>query len=124
MWTQTELSYSIIAATIPSIRPFIKTLATNYGTSPADGYGSGYGTGYGNVSESDNQPGGYELSTLRPKGDGDEYNYRIWSGKSGSGTEVRPQIVTKADAASVGSSDSQRMIIQKNLAWEVAVDPK
>jgi len=117
VWTQTELSYSIMAATIPSLRPFIKTLATNYGTTPANGYGSGYGSGYGNGTDEDTQSGAVQLSNLRPKGKGEEYKYRIWSGG-----EPRP--ANKADAASVGSSESQRMIIKKDLIWEVAADPK
>jgi hypothetical protein len=64
------------------------------------------------------------MSTLRPKGDGDEYNYRIWSGNPGPGINGWPRILNETDAASVGSSDNQRMIIQKNLMWEVAVAPK
>ena len=83
IWTQTELCYSIIAAIIPSIRPFIKQLATNYGAGPegSSGYGNGYADGYANAGADPTlRSGGYEMSSLRPKGDGDEYNYRIWSG--------------------------------------------
>lgn len=117
VWTQTELGYSIMAATIPSLRPFIKTLATNYGATPANGYGSGYGSGTGNGTDGDTQSSAYQMSNLRPKGKGDEYKYRIWSGGESSAAN-------RADAASVGSSDSQRMIIKKDLIWEVAADPK
>lgn len=54
------------------------------------------------------------MTSLRPKGKGgDEYKYRIWTGG------VPPKTT---DAASVGSSDSKRMIIKKNLEWEVAAD--
>jgi hypothetical protein len=120
VWTQTELSYSIIAAIIPSLRPFIKTLATNFGTMTANGYGSGYGSGYGNGTDGDTQSGTYQMSNLRPKGKGDEYKYRIWSG----GIDGEPRVSNRTDAASVGSSDSQRMIIKKDLVWEVAADPK
>lgn len=31
VWTQTELSYSIVSATIPTMRPFISTLNTHFG---------------------------------------------------------------------------------------------
>jgi hypothetical protein len=124
VWTQTELSYSIIAATIPSLRPFIKTLSTNYGTTPANGYGTGYGTGYGNNTNGDMQSGDYQMSNLRPKCKGDDYKYRIWSARNGGGTAVEPSAAKRADAASVGSSDSQRMIIKKDIVWEVVADPK
>jgi hypothetical protein len=53
------------------------------------------------------------MLTLRPKGKGDEYNYRIWSGG----------VPGRNDVASVGSCDSQHMIIKKDLAWEVDPDP-
>ena len=53
------------------------------------------------------------MSNLRPKGKGDDYKYRIWSAGD-------PRAVNKTDAGSVGSSDSQRMIIKKDLVWEVA----
>ena len=130
MWTQTELSYSIMAATIPSLRPFIKTLSTNYGTSPANGYGYGYGSGYGSGNNGTNgtngtmQSGEYQMSNLRPKCKGDEYKYRIWSAKNGGGTVGEPGAANKTDAASLGSSDSQRMIIKKDFVWEVVADPK
>jgi hypothetical protein len=125
VWTQTELCYSIMAATIPSLRPFIKTLSTNYGTSPANGYGSayGYGTGYGNGTNATTQTGDYQMSNLRPKNKGDEYKYRIWSARNG-GTAGEPSAAKKTDAASVGSSDSQRMIIKKDFVWEVVADTK
>jgi hypothetical protein len=120
VWTQTELSYSIIAATIPSLRPFIKTLATNYGANPTNGYGSAYGNG------TDMHSGDYQMSSLRPKRKGDEYKYRIWSARNGGGTGGEPSAgaANRADAVSVGSSDSQRMIIKKDFVWEVVADPK
>jgi hypothetical protein len=123
VWTQTELGYSVMAATIPSLRPFIKTLATNYGASPANGYGSGSGSGYGIGTDGDVQSGTYQMSSLRPRGKGDEYKYRIWSARNGGGTGGEPSAANIADAASVGSDNSQRMIIKKELLWEVAVDP-
>jgi hypothetical protein len=121
VWTQTELGYSIIAATIPSLRPLIKSLSTNYGTTPTSGYGSGaYGSrGQEDDTEGDKQqPDTYHLSNLRPKGKGDEYKYRIWSGGS------KDPRAAKTDAASLGSSDSRRLIIKKSLKWQVEADSK
>lgn len=130
VWTQAELSYSIIAATIPSLRPFMKTLSTYYGTTTGRSYGTGYGTGYGagysNVSDGNLQSESFQLSSLRPKGKGDEYKYRVWSNKNGAsaGDLVTSQDAGPilADAVSVGSSGSQRMIIKKSFAWEVTTD--
>jgi hypothetical protein len=106
--------YSVIAATLPSIRPFIKTLSTNYGTVPASRYGTAYGDEDGTA-----QSGSYQLSSLRPKGKGDEYKYRIWAAKNG--VDMRGAGAT-ADAGSVKSHDSRRMIIKKDIGWEIATD--
>lgn len=133
VWTQAELAYSVIAATIPSLRPFIKTLSTYYGTTTAFGYGTGYGSGYeagySNVSDTNVQAGSFQLSSLRPKGKGDEYKYRIWSNRNGTtsgegGPNEDKGVTVKADAVSVESGDSQRMIIKKSLVWEVATEPE
>lgn len=75
-------------------------------------------------TDGDVQSGSYQLSTLRPKGNGDEYKYRIWSTRDGGGTNGEPSAANTADADSVESGDSQQMIIKKDLRWEVAVDPK
>ena len=130
VWTQAELFYSIIAATIPSLRPFIKALSTYYGTTTGTGYGTGYGSGYGagysNVSDANLQSGSFQMSTLRPKGKGEEYKYRVWSNKNCGSVGDRgidqDKVPTTADAVSVGSSDSQLMIIKKSFAWEVTTD--
>jgi hypothetical protein len=120
VWTQTELSYSIMAATIPSLRPFLKTLSSNYGTVPANGYGSGYENGtYENGTGGDVLSGDYQMSTLRSTRRGDKQKPRIWSGEIAG----YPRVVNRTDAASVGSSDSQRMIIKKDSVSEVAADP-
>jgi len=130
VWTQVELSYSIIAATVPSLRPFMKTLSTYYGTTTASGYGTNYGSrygaGYSNVSDANVNSGGFQLSSLRPRGKGDEYKYRVWSNRNG--VSVGDLAINQdtgavvADAVSVGSGNSQRMIIKKSFAWEVTTD--
>ncbi|KAH8807094.1 hypothetical protein F5884DRAFT_675691 [Xylogone sp. PMI_703] len=128
VWTQTELCYSIMAATIPSLRPFIKTLASNYGVNPTSAYGSGSGSAgaypYGGSNS-------YQLSTLRPNGQ-EDYRYRIWSQKNGTRNDksVNGERSTSksrtdpADNISVESSDSKKMIIKKDTTWEVVADPQ
>ncbi|KAH8602282.1 hypothetical protein B0O99DRAFT_648094 [Bisporella sp. PMI_857] len=120
VWTQAELCYSIMAAITPSLRPFIKSLATNYGTKSASGYGTAYGSSYGNITDDSMQPGSYQLTSFRPKGKGDEYKYRVWSKSAKEPGTEQGGSSTRADNASVGSSESQRMIIKKDLTWEVS----
>lgn len=124
VWTQAELCYSLVAATIPSLRPFIQVLATNYGARPANGYGSSYDTG---TASGQIPSGNYELGSLRPKGK-DEYKYRIWSATTNDGpvkesvTADQSGAKNGADGASLTSNDSQRMIIKKHQTWEVATE--
>ena len=40
VWTETQINYSIISATIPILRPFINTLSTHYGQGAAGEYSS------------------------------------------------------------------------------------
>lgn len=123
-----------MAATIPSLRPFIKTLATNYGANPGNAYGSGSGGNpYATVSDVYTGSNSYQMSSLRPKGKGDDYKYRIWSAKNSvanksstggerSTSNHRNKSGVGADAVSVESSDSQKMIIKKDTTWEVVAD--
>lgn len=60
------------------------------------------------------------MSDLRSNGKSKESKYRIWS----PGSDGEPRAFTRADAASVGSSDSKRMIIKKDVEWEVAANPR
>ncbi len=112
------MCYSIMAAIIPSLRPFIRSLATNYGTTTADGYGTSGQSSYGHDNEGEGSSGNYQLSNLRPKTKGDEYKYRIWSG------EKAGEASRKDNTDDAASTDSRRMIIKKDLEWEVAADPK
>jgi hypothetical protein len=110
-----------MGATILSLRPFVKSLATNYGATTTDGYGSRYGD---DTDDRYMQSASYRMHSFRPPAEGDEYKYRVWSSRNGGGSDGELSGVNNADADSMGSSESQRMIIQKNLLWEVRVEPK
>jgi len=55
-----------------------------------------------------------ELPRLRPKEKGDDYNYRVWAAKTS-------KIHATGDNGSLTSNDSQRMIIQQDVEWEVNI---
>jgi hypothetical protein len=114
VWTQTELCYSIIAATIPSIRPLMRVLATNYGANVAEGTESSGVRSRTNYSAYLGSSNDIELPTLRPKGKGDDYNYRVWVPKT-------LKIQSTGDGGSLTSNDSQKMIIKQDVEWEVNV---
>lgn len=140
VWTQTELNYSVISAIIPSLRPFVKNLSTYYGQEL--GGRSGY-----TLEDSEN----YQLSNLgsgfRDENrrldsrvgndvDPDDYKFRVWANEEGERRSARKHKNVGessngwpgkssdggTDGLSVGSSDSQRMIIKKDTTWTVQMD--
>ena len=125
VWTQTELIWSLISATIPSLRPFLRGLSTAEGTifeSPA-------------YPDSKQQTSSYMLSNLSKARRGtyrksrsetapDELCLRPGydEGSNSVTVEARPGEGRKAvaqDSISVGSDDSQRMIIRKEVIWTI-----
>lgn len=141
VWTQTELDYSLISATIPCLRPFVTNLATHYGgfgrSQNADG---SYGTNHGSRNVNTNQS--YQMNTLksanrntisqdhtvtntRHSGSAnlDHGNRADVSHVGKKKTIVKPlgYPSEKEDSrrTSLGSNDSQRMIIRKDITWTV-----
>lgn len=143
-WTAAEVNYSIISATIPIIRPFMSNLATNYGGgqgSSNGGYGSGYGgqstvgkTGVTSVHASGSQSfpmrtlsrSKIRASTLQPDHIGEYSVDCLPSDAARSRHHVLNPVDSEAlkmssgDNASVDSDDSQRMIIRKDVSWQVS----
>ncbi|EXJ56542.1 hypothetical protein A1O7_06886 [Cladophialophora yegresii CBS 114405] len=159
VWTQTELCYSLISATIPSLRPFVTNLNTQFGGMGAADSSSGYASHGDRGGTKYTTKNTFKLSKLRSanrsattsanRGDtytdfatrqapasgldgrSDLYSYGVWTAPTtaidGSGHKVgkRNNISAlndenpKADATSVGSNDSQRMIIRKDVTYEV-----
>ena len=143
VWTETQLNYSLVSATIPIFRPFINSLSTNYGIGGAKEYS-------GSVSQQANTP--IKLNTLSSDGKAKSkrrsylsgsnsepfavnpsgntfvtaYHPDRGSGKDSCGPAPEDRIgaarVRDRDAESVGSDDSQRMIIRKNVEWSVIRD--
>ncbi|KAK0247023.1 hypothetical protein B0A54_17952 [Friedmanniomyces endolithicus] len=122
VWTQTELSWSIISATVPSLRPFLRGLNTYTGT----------------FSENSTDPklrhqghrAVYTLSNMDSKGrkDRSTHNHKpprsvleiLNPGISSSGERKGTFAPgTELDATSLGSNDSQGMIIRKDVTWTV-----
>lgn len=143
VWTQTELSYSIISATIPILRPFMQNLNSQFGGmgKTSSGYGYGYGhssqRGYqlSNMKSADRSKVGNEPEPTTSTGALDpqphDYNYEIWSH---NGNQQQPPAENKSerrtpskdetngDATSVESNDSQRLIIRKDVTFQVRYD--
>lgn len=156
VWTQTEMNYSLISATIPSLRPFASNLNTQFG-----GLGEGesaYGYSHSRSSNKDRQSSDatYQMSTMksttssndtrrsvtitgRPSvskfsgNPADHYSYDIQATNPTSnnivgsahfrGIMTRQALssdeITAADSNSLGSHDSQHLMIMKEVTYKV-----
>lgn len=152
-WTQTELNYSIISATISVARQFVANLVTHYGgghgmSNSGSGYGFNSANGY-KLSNGNTQGASFQMSALKSNGrrksgsanpkdqlpflesrDDGVYSYGIEGPVQASSTSNAANNRTPgdtkvrgADAASVGSDDSQKMIIRKDITWQIQHDP-
>ncbi|KAK6434708.1 hypothetical protein LTR95_009104 [Oleoguttula sp. CCFEE 5521] len=131
-WTSAELNYSIISATIPILRPFIATLSTTYGVQAGftgDAYGSSWSGAKGSSSAARGDASrSIPMSSLNRSRIG-QNTTRSWleGDKEGAGTSTAhaehqtygPRHKDVGDATSVESDDSQRMIIRKDVSWNV-----
>jgi hypothetical protein len=128
VWTQTELSYSIISATIPTLRPVMNNLNTQFGGLGPDTSAYGYRSGYSNSS------GNYQMSNMNSMDKKDmttqqslhrshmdprehEYSYGVGSGRNA--IKQTPARHGNGDATSVDSNDSRQMIIRKDTTYQV-----
>jgi hypothetical protein len=113
--TQIELSYAIIAATTPCLRPFMAALSTNYGA-PAQAKSSPSATA---ASRSNNEYSLTSFSKISRLGRSEERGKQAslpitrWD-QSENITSVR-----SGDQHSMESHESKQMIISKNTEWAV-----
>lgn len=138
-WTSAELNYSILSATLPIVRPLISNLATHYG----GGFGQSDGRTYADGStgsyvrsgaRGDSKSDTIQLRSMgRNRGDGSMRQSAVrrsrgedWGHDKAFGRAGRAAVATgehsNQDAVSVESSDSQRMIIRKDVTWVVDHD--
>ena len=126
VWTQAELHFSIIFATIPVLRPVVNNLNTSYSSLGPVVSSAGYA---GSSS-------GYNLSTLKPvskntgRSDAINPSNRVtWDASDASagssafvnhGTETRnAKRRTSPETDSIESHSSEQMIIRKQISWRV-----
>jgi hypothetical protein len=144
---QSEISYAIIGATLPCLRPFMTATATNYGA-PAEGHKTKQGSNggiYGRSGSSDKASRGnpnhghvgLSLTSLTSKlgqrghpekhngfppmsGDYNGPTYGIDSYGQHTATVVASH--PSRDAHSIDSSESKQMIIRKDVEYAVEYD--
>jgi hypothetical protein len=158
-WSQAEISASLITATIPTFRNFLKSLSTGFGgigVSSTDGYIYGYGSqGRTRMKAPANGAGsGYQLSKLQSTSQSHNRSMHAAEPEEANDLSFRPQTShvqldpltgrsggsaatahwsegttgsdtgPNADAASIGSDESRRMIIRKEMNYTVRTEPR
>lgn len=127
VWTQVELHFSIISATIPVLRPVANNLNTSYSSLGPVVSSSGY---------AGSSSGGYKLSTLKSASKVTGRSNVLHSSKRGTweapdasavssafvnhGTETRnAERRATPETDSIESHSSEQMIIRKQISWRV-----
>jgi hypothetical protein len=108
IWQQTLLSYNLVSATIPNLKSFLQSLSTNWGIDW--GYSSNAYGSHGEFEMSNMKRSG--ATTSRAESEAHSRHSRLPKFK----TEI---LSTVRDQASVGSHDSQDLIIRKDMQWHI-----
>lgn len=148
-WTQADLAYSLISATIPTFQNFLKSLHTGFGGITAAEGGYGYGSASGSRNRGATGNGiSYHMSKLRsgnrtanksankesalrsetyeeqdapPHAETTNDNDRIFVGP---GASNRSEIAANGETTSINSDESRQMMIRKEVEWNVRTEPR
>ncbi|KAJ9613053.1 hypothetical protein H2200_002994 [Cladophialophora chaetospira] len=116
VWTQTELNYSLISASNPSLLQFMRNLNTHFG-----GVTERENATYGSHKSSSHS---FPMSILRSGNKTNASQNRSHT-HTGENDDVNGYGISRAKApalknkGSVGSGDSQKYIIQKDISYTV-----
>ncbi|KAI5369216.1 hypothetical protein Slin14017_G000950 [Septoria linicola] len=139
VWTVTQINFSLISTTLPILRPLIKDLSTFYGALRPSEYGSNdasrsnsYPLSNFRVKRSDATQRSHQKMSLERSSAKDGFN-SIDFGRplhpleptthteiEAIGGPSRLADVATESESSLGSVESQRMVIQVNTEWEVS----
>lgn len=122
LYQQFELFWSLLAATIPTLKAFMRSFNSGFGMEiDLDGYGTGYGSGRSGGYYS----GGFPLRSLSRNGH-EGSRSRTSNPKLRDAVEEETPGTSKQEnkdkgraAASITSDGSQELIIQREVQWSV-----
>ncbi|KAL8824835.1 MAG: hypothetical protein Q9191_004790 [Dirinaria sp. TL-2023a] len=139
IWAQIELHYSNIAATVPCLKPFMAAVSTNYGATEPGAMSQGGSRGYGS-SSAKRKGSSYVLSSMSKDRNSSNLDskggifraakrgaYKMNSESFGASQSTNGHVVVqqgkaKQDSNSIGSNDSRKMIIKKEVNIRVERD--
>lgn len=126
IWHQVEIGYSLIAATIPCLKSFIKSFDTGFGlevgynTHP---YGSAHSRGYGNGTKAGQS---FQMSSLKgsdsTKDSSPQTLGQLRPEQINNTTNIYHENDPPREDASITSGNSQEMIIRRDVQWDVRHD--
>ncbi|CZT50031.1 uncharacterized protein RSE6_10950 [Rhynchosporium secalis] len=115
VYTQIELCYAIIAATLPCLRPFMNALSTHYGTPASLKITPNDSNTYSpNSNSKRSKVPRTEVLKLGPVRN-DQYDIPVWRWDK----TTHHASVVGGDQQSKQSHESEQMIISKNTQWAV-----
>jgi hypothetical protein len=134
-WTSAELHYSLVAATIPILRPFMSNLSTHYGAGQGP-EGSAYGQGttrshaHSTIRPRDNRTSlqGFEMQSMTGISEGAKQHPECRTDRPQAAARTRSPFgysfdkTKDAETGSTVSNESQKMIIRKDITWQVDRD--
>lgn len=134
-WTSAELHYSVVAATIPILRPFMSNLSTNYGAgqgpeSNAYGQGTTNSHGHSTTRPRDKRTSvqGFEMHAMAGRSEGVKQHAECRTDHPQSSARTASPFgysfdkTKDVDTGSTVSNESQKMIIRKDITWQVDRD--
>lgn len=127
--TQVEIFYSIMSATIPCLRPFLAGFVTNYGAMGGDTVMGGSHIGASGKRDQKGSKGSYAMdsvssgaeksATKHEKGNREIDEEAFRPDCNANQARVTHGSSRGHDASSIGSNDSTKMIIKKDVTYEV-----
>ncbi|KAK5114229.1 hypothetical protein LTR85_010294 [Meristemomyces frigidus] len=134
--TQLEIFYSIMSATIPCLRPFLAGFITNYGAMGGDTVMGGSQIGTSSKRDAKGSKGSFAMTSLSSgpeksaasakhgksatRSANREMNEDMFRpNRQTNQTSVTHGSARAHDASSIGSNDSTKMIIKKDVTYEV-----
>lgn len=138
-WSQGEVNYSLISATIPTFQNFLKNLNTQFG-----GLGDASAYGYGSGNDSRAFPKGsttdYQMSKLRSANkssamdeEADEQAIRPAPvlrvpshgfNKQGSTGDRNGSAAANGERQSLDSNESRQLMIKKDITWKIVTEDR
>lgn len=144
-WTQTEMNFSLISATIPALRPLVKNLNTQFGGLGPEESQYGQGSNIDSKTHKSTNRIGSRLASFGRSQQRSQQRSQVSSHENEDNIEMVPavhaitsperlhahtpgtNIVTtgtdakanSTDATSISSNESRQMMIKKEMVWEV-----